>query len=78
MTAGAKIAQLTPCGRDVEIVGPTWSTRFSVERLPDWLRMYRGLRDRVKGRYAASYAPTVVALEAVERELAALDREGAQ
>lgn len=63
-------ATLSPCRGFVEMAGPTWSDRYPVARLPDWLAFYRRLRDRMGGRYAAIYAPAVAALEAVARELA--------
>lgn len=48
-----------------------WSGTFHVTQLPDQLKMYRGLRDRKGGAYAASYRDTVKELERVEKALEA-------
>lgn len=74
MTARAILSADT---RSVTLARATWSEVFPVERLPAKLRFYRGLRDapppkdRVKGN-GHHYAPTVTALEKVEKVARAL------
>lgn len=67
-------ARLSQDGLSVILGGETpvdWTARFPVTELPAQLRFYRHLRDRKDGRYARFHAPTVAALEAVARDLAA-------
>lgn len=47
----------------------TWRGAFPVEKLPQTLEFYRGLRDRRGGAYARFYVEDVAALEAIEKEL---------
>lgn len=46
-----------------------WEGSFPVEELGEWLRFYRGLRDRKGGRFAGHFAQTVRALEKLKAEL---------
>lgn len=66
------IATLSPDGRSFTIGGDGsgWTGTYPVADLPAKLRFYRGLRDRKGGAYAAFYAPTVAALEALARQVA--------
>ncbi|NDR57146.1 hypothetical protein FPS10_12035 [Pseudoruegeria sp. M32A2M] len=48
-----------------------WQGRFPVADLPRWIAFYRRLRDRKGGKYRASYADDVAALEALGRRLSA-------
>jgi hypothetical protein len=48
----------------------TWSASIASGELPDWLKMYRGLRDRSGGKFAQHYTQPVAALEAATREVA--------
>lgn len=70
-------ATLSGDTRTVTLALRAWSEVFPVERLPSRLRFYRALRDapppkdRVKG-YRHTYAPTVTALEKVEKVARAL------
>jgi hypothetical protein len=57
----------TLTGSTVQLTLDTWSETFPLELLPGRIRLYRGLRDRDGGAYAAIYEPTVAALEGVER-----------
>lgn len=67
-------AWLSPDGRTFVLEGGQeigrWRGVYPVEDLPRQLRFYRGLRDRKGGAYAEFYEPTVMALEALARELA--------
>ena len=58
---------VTLTGSTVRLTLHTWSETFPLELLPSRIRLYRGLRDRDGGAYAAIYEPTVAALEGVER-----------
>lgn len=70
-------ATLSPDLSTVTLARITWSETFPVARLPSKLRFYRALRDapppkdRAKG-HGHCYAPTVTALEKVEKIAKAL------
>lgn len=75
--AGVAVVTMSPApevrlsddGRCVHLGRSLWTGSFPVEELGEWLRFYRGLRDRKGGKYAASYAPMVEALERVRDRL---------
>jgi len=46
-----------------------WVGSFQAEKLGDWLRFYRGLRDRKGGRFSVYYTQTVRELEKLEASL---------
>lgn len=73
-------AILTRDGQRVILAKGEWRQTISVDQLPGQLKLYRDLRDRkaprdAKGRitepgpFHDTYAPNVLALEAVERKL---------
>lgn len=70
-------ATLSADARSVTLALRAWSEVFPVERLPARLRFYRALRDapppndRARG-YGHCFAPTVAALEKVEKVAKAL------
>ncbi|KGM50634.1 hypothetical protein [Pseudooceanicola atlanticus] len=57
----------TLTGSTVRLTLHTWSETFPLELLPSRIALYRGLRDRDGGAYAAIYEPTVAALEDLEQ-----------
>ena len=61
--------EAAPDGRTFTITRGRWSGTYPVEALPQWLRFYRGLRDRDRGAYATTYAPMVRALEDLARRM---------
>jgi hypothetical protein len=62
-------AWLSEDGRTVHMRPGGWEGAFPVDALEGWLALYRDLRDRKGGKFAAFYAPAVVALERIAREL---------
>lgn len=47
----------------IKLVSGAWSETITPDLLPGRLALYRGLRDRAKGKYSQFYAPMVEALE---------------
>lgn len=64
-------AWLSQDGRTVHLRRGGWTGSFAVEELGEWLRFYRGLRDRKDGRFSVYYAQTVRELEKLEARLRA-------
>ncbi|SFC45536.1 hypothetical protein [Tropicimonas isoalkanivorans] len=64
-------ARLSADGSTVIHESDNWQGRFPVTDLPRWIAFYKRLRDRKGGRYRASYADDVAALEAIRRRLSA-------
>lgn len=62
-------ARLSEDLRSVHMRRGGWSITFPAADLPRWIALYRRLRDRKHGKWAATYAPDVAALERVEIEL---------
>ncbi|MDP2047585.1 MAG: hypothetical protein Q8K33_01645 [Cypionkella sp.] len=46
-----------------------WRMRMPVAQLPDWVRLYRRLRDRENGKYSKFYIQPTEALEAAAKTL---------
>lgn len=46
----------------------TWSASDPLASLPGWIKLYRELRDRGKGRWQRFYEQDVAALERAQRE----------
>lgn len=46
-----------------------WRMRIAVADLPNWVRLYRGLRDRLNGKFAKFYVQPTEALEAAAKTL---------
>lgn len=77
--AGVAVVTMSPApevrlsddGRFVHLGRGLWTGSFPVEELGEWLRFYRGLRDRKGGRFAVHFAQTVRALEKLETRLRA-------
>ncbi len=67
-------AHLSADGSTVIHESDNWQGRFPVTDLPRWIAFYQRLRDRKSGRYHASYADDVAALEALGRRLSAANR----
>lgn len=68
MTAFARIDR---AAGTITLSKKAWSGTFDISQLPNQLKLYRGLRDRKGGAYAASYRDTVKELERVEKALEA-------
>ena len=58
-------------GDRIYLTCDTWWASIASRELPDWLNMYRALRDRDGGKFAQHYAQPVAALEAVAQEVSA-------
>lgn len=56
-------------GKVVTIIMGDWRTRIPSEKLADMIILYRGLRDRLGGRYAAIYAQPTEALETLAKRI---------
>lgn len=70
MTAGPSAeAWLSEDGRTVHMRRGGWEGSFPADALDGWLAFYRQLRDGKGGKFADFYAPAVVALERIAREL---------
>jgi hypothetical protein len=56
-------------GAGVTMRRGAWRQDIKATDLPSWVALYRGLRDRAGGRFAAFYAQPVEALEAAATRL---------
>lgn len=63
---------------EVRLVGQAWRETFPVRALGGRIALYRGLRDRQGGKYRKTYAETVEALEAVQRQIKQSNKEAAE
>lgn len=65
------VLTVTPAadGRTVSMVKGPWSQTIPTAALPDWIALYRRLRDRDNGRHRRFYESDTDALETAQREI---------